>query len=393
MRVVWSHNWFLDYRVPVYEMLAKDPMIDFHLIYCPDNIPKRVDQKIRKILGEKAVPINKEIVLHLGNPKSTGDFANRVTTIRIPLGLFSHMRALKPDVIVSEGFFRWSIFNLIAAKLLGCKFVMLYERTPHTERGVSGFKRSVRKFLARRMDVICGNGVLTRDYLRSLGVPDAKITLGHMVADTEGIRAGVQNMSQFERASARVSLAGDADLVCLFVGQLNERKGIKLFLQGWRRYCEKVEASSPVVLVIGDGPQREKLSEEFEGYPGVRFFGPVDYDALYKYFAVADIFVMPTLEDNWSMVVPEAMAAGLPILTSVYNGCHPDLISTENGWVYDPYDEESLFSKLDDIFEAKKRLPLMGSASSTRILNHGPTSGYEAVKNSCSQAISDGVRC
>ena len=59
-------------------------------------------------------------------------------------------------------------------------------------------------------------------------------------------------------------------------------------------------------------------------------------------------FILPTIEDNWSLVVPEAMACGLPIATSIYNGCHPELVhKDENGITFDPYKEETLISALD----------------------------------------------
>lgn len=58
----------------------------------------------------------------------------------------------------------------------------------------------------------------------------------------------------------------------------------------------------------------------------VHFLGKIPYQEVYKYYGIADVFVLPTLEDNWSLVVPEAMSCGLPVATSIYNGCHPELV-------------------------------------------------------------------
>ena len=53
------------------------------------------------------------------------------------------------------------------------------------------------------------------------------------------------------------------------------------------------------------------------------------------------------IEDNWSLVIPEAMACGLPVATSVYNGCHVELIHEgENGITFDTYKQESLINAL-----------------------------------------------
>ena len=62
---------------------------------------------------------------------------------------------------------------------------------------------------------------------------------------------------------------------------------------------------------------------------------------------MSDVFVIPTLEDNWSLVVPEAMACGLPIACSIYNGCHPELVKKdENGITFDPLKKESIIETL-----------------------------------------------
>ena len=91
---------------------------------------------------------------------------------------------------------------------------------------------------------------------------------------------------------------------------------------------------------MGDGPERQSLEQSAKSKGlNVRFIGPVDYDKLAPYYAAADAFIIPTLEDNWSLVVPEAMACGLPILCSKYNGCWPELVQEgRNGWVFDPLD-------------------------------------------------------
>ena len=77
------------------------------------------------------------------------------------------------------------------------------------------------------------------------------------------------------------------------------------------------------------------------------FTGGIDYSIIYKYYAISDVFIIPTLEDNWSLVVPEAMACGLPIACSIYNGCHPELVHKDNnGITFDPLDQESVTNAL-----------------------------------------------
>ena len=64
------------------------------------------------------------------------------------------------------------------------------------------------------------------------------------------------------------------------------------------------------------------------------------------------------------MVVPEAMACGLPIATSIYNGCHPELVKKGvNGHVFDPLNKLSLIDSFKYFHDSKNELIKMGHES------------------------------
>lgn len=154
-------------------------------------------------------------------------------------------------------------------------------------------------------------------------------------------------MSVVERAAFRGEFhVGYGGLIFLFVGQIVERKGIKQLLNVWRKHVQT--HTDDVLLLVGDGNQFKECRNEYADVSSIRLLGRVDYAEIYKYYAIADVFINPTIEDNWSLVVPEAMACGLPVTTSIYNGCHPELVhKDENGITFDPYKEETLIAALD----------------------------------------------
>ena len=100
----------------------------------------------------------------------------------------------------------------------------------------------------------------------------------------------------------------------------------------------------------------------YSNVKSIKLLGRVNYTEIYKYYAIADVFINPTIEDNWSLVVPEAMACGLPVTTSIYNGCHIELVHKgENGITFDTYREETLIAALD--YFHHQDLKIMGENS------------------------------
>ena len=95
----------------------------------------------------------------------------------------------------------------------------------------------------------------------------------------------------------------------------------------------------------------------------VHFTGTISHDSLPNYLAISNVLIIPTLQDNWSLVVPEAMSCKLPIICSKYNGCWPELVKPENGWVFDPLSKESFVNILKQVVHDEKRWQTMGRAS------------------------------
>ena len=346
LRAVWVTRSFLDYRVPVYRALSELLDGQLTLIYSRDVVPERVWRKVETALGGRAVGLQGE--WRIGRKVVVDRTAN--SAIRIPFqpGLNREIRRWRPDVMIADGFFQWTYAVLLERARRGVPLVVCYERWSHTERRAQWYRRLYRRVALRFVDAICCSGQLSGEYVRSLGWPEARITFGHMAADTDGLARASSTVPREARQLLRDKFRCEG-VVFLYVGRLVPRKGMRQLLDGWAEF-EQRKACSATLLIAGDGPERPHL-EQFASARGlgrVRFLGNVDYDQLAVFYAAADAFVMPTLEDNWSLVVPEAMACGLPVLCSKYNGCWPELVQEgRNGWVFDPLDPQDIVRCLD----------------------------------------------
>lgn len=149
-------------------------------------------------------------------------------------------------------------------------------------------------------------------------------------------------------------------LIFLFVGQIVKRKGVGLLLQAWKKHCKNHPEDK--LLLVGSGNQLNEFRSIYSNESSIALLGRVEYETVYKFYAIADVFILPTIEDNWSLVIPEAMACGLPVATSIYNGCCPELVhKDENGITFDPYKEETLVNALD--YFHRQDLKAMGQKS------------------------------
>jgi glycosyltransferase involved in cell wall biosynthesis len=143
------------------------------------------------------------------------------------------------------------------------------------------------------------------------------------------------------------------------------------------------------LLLLGDGEQLKEVTDYVEKNKmnSVKVLGRVDYSEVSTIYALSNIFIIPTLEDNWSLVVPEAMSCGLPILCSKYNGCWPELVQPSNGWVFDPLDSDNFTKTLEKALENKDKWKQMGKESLQIVDNFSPEKIAQQIFKSCEKII------
>ncbi|MEY3498686.1 MAG: hypothetical protein RL308_355, partial [Bacteroidota bacterium] len=100
----------------------------------------------------------------------------------------------------------------------------------------------------------------------------------------------------------------------LFIGRLIEQKGVRILVEAYKKYRENV--SNPWELCIAGKGALENLFHNQEGIFLKSFVQP---NQLSDLFSESSCFVLPSLHENWGLVIHEAALAGLPIISS--NNC------------------------------------------------------------------------
>ena len=388
-RLTWVLRSLLDYRVPVFAAL--DACVDhqLHVIFSTCWSPERVQQKLAAALGPRAIALAGGGVVGTAKPQEAN------TSICIPFqpGLHRAIVNTRPDVLIGDGFFQWTRYALRHRVTRQTPLVVCYERTEHTERSAQWYRKLYRRIIIKLVDACCVNGQQSLAYTQSLGMPASRVTTGFMAADTALLAKQCEAISGAERQDMRAQWRAQG-LVFLFVGQLIKRKGAQPLLQAWARF-ERALPGAGTLVIIGSGPEEAALKQQAEalGLKAARFAGPVDYDRIAPRYAAADVFILPTLEDNWSLVVPEAMACGLPVLTSQYNGCWPELVHTDdNGWVFDALEPEDICRALTLCVKRKADLPRMGKRSKEIVSHYNPEHAAASILQACDIALANRSR-
>ncbi|WP_084011828.1 glycosyltransferase family 4 protein [Cyclobacterium amurskyense] len=373
MRITWITRSFLDYRIPLYQELDNLSGGQLTVIYFKDVVPERCRKKLDNVLVDRAIALSGEWRLTGKKKQPLSDVKKQ--SIRIPFqpGLVRAIKESKPDVMISDGFFQWTYAPLWLRMIHKIPHIMCYEGTVHTEKNAGKIKTIYRKLAKNAIDEIVCNGSLSRAYLNKLGVSNSHITDGNMIADLSANSLEEVSGLPLDKPTKKSNL-GLNQYVYVYLGRLVPIKGIQEMINAWIPTMGLVKEAS--LLILGDGPERPIVDKIIErsSCKNIVFTGELDYSVVPDFLSLGDIFLMPTLQDNWSLVIPEAMSLGLPILCSNYNGCWPELVKKENGWVFDPLDSESFKLTLLSSWEKKDSWQEMGKVSEAIIATYTPSS-------------------
>ncbi|HVU49383.1 MAG TPA: glycosyltransferase [Polyangia bacterium] len=207
------------------------------------------------------------------------------------------------------------LVGLLVAKVLRLPVTASY----HTEvpamvqplGGNAMMEHAARRYLAwfyARVDRVFAFSTGSRDALVEMGVAAEKISVMPVAVDPDDFSPAHRSPGVFEVLDLDV---GDRPVV-LSVGRISEEKNLPIIIDAVERLQDRDPA--PVLLVVGDGPERACLEERCRGKSFVRFAGLQAGDTLKKLYASARVFVFASRVDTLGLVNMEAMASGLPVL-------------------------------------------------------------------------------
>lgn len=277
-----------------------------------------------------------------------------------------------PDVVVSPYAGAPYLVGLMYSLVRRAKTGLWVEVTFDSWVTRTRLKESLKRVVFSRADGILTPGKDGRRYAGRYGARDARIYEVPHVIDAARFRAAAEDAaSRRNELRRRLGLCG---VTFVYVGRLWSGKGVDDVLTGLR-LARRLTGRKLSLLLVGDGADEERLRErcEREGIDGVVFAGFHQQDDLADYYAASDVFVFPTLGDPYGLVVDEAMACSLPVLSSNAAGeIGPRVVDGRNGFVFKSGDASALATRMVELAEDADLRSRMGAASSDMVAWESP---------------------
>lgn len=304
------------YRVDFFDYLSKNYTdYRFTIVYSSQNEDNRsweVDQEKMQnsvYLESKTIKIKKKLDTRY---------------VHVPWGVGKLIKKLSPDVVVGSEYNPTILLALHYCKRHRIPYVSWTDGTLFSERNFGKVQLWSRKHVIKRADAYIASSTKSKEAQIYYGAAEEKCHISYLTVDVEKYLQKPKGL-------------GTGKILC--VGSLIERKGVDLLFKA----LEKVNTDFSLYLA-GDGCEKtalKTLAKELGIHERVHFLGQLKREELVKHYADSDLFVLPTREDCFALVILEALCSSLPVVCSKYaDGAYDLLEDGSNGFVVDPYNVE-----------------------------------------------------
>ncbi len=302
------------YRIPIYNLLAQDPTVEFHAIFFSLREPNR-SWDLPEIQCQHHF-LHERFITYRGR------------YIHCNPDIISLLNKISPDVIINDGFNPTHLLAFLYALHKKHPHIPMTDGTDSSEQKFSFLHKLIRKIIYKRSASFISAALGGIRLYASYGIPKELCFLSCLCIDNE----------KFQPTNLNEEKVYDF----IFCSRLEKEKNPAFAIEVARLTATRLGRKCSL-LIVGSGSLLsilEKLSRKFINIIDVVFHGFATQSELPALYRSASLFLFPTQADVWGIVVNEACAAGLPVITSPYAGVVGELvIHNENGYVIDLHEQ------------------------------------------------------
>jgi glycosyltransferase involved in cell wall biosynthesis len=381
-KVALIHNIIAPYRVLLFEALARHPAIDLQVYYCA---------KTHKNRRWDVLESNK--YSHKVLPGITLEIAS--ITYHINPSVLLELATNQFDCVILGGSADFTTqCSFFVSKALKIPIVLWTEVFEGGELSLAKLISPLTRYIIKNADALIVPGTLSRNFHIERGAPAQRIFTAPNIVDVDTF---FEKSSGYKKRKTvlKHDLHLDKNTIVLFVGQLVHRKGVRFLIQAFAKL--RREREDIMLVLVGDGELKPELNQlvSSENTRDIIFTGWVSEEEKIKYYAVADLFVLPALRDLCPLVLNEAMACCLPVVSTTAVGCSRDMIiDGENGFIVEPGNFDALYEVMRRVMRDNELRQKMGEKSHeilrTRFTIDIAVSGFfNAIKFACDSGSSE----
>lgn len=379
LAILASHP--IQYQAPLFRALADSPNIDLTVFFCSDHGLKPYRDEGFGVEFKWDVPLlegyHAEFLPNYSRRPNSSSFWSQINP-----AIIRQLKSRKFDAILIMGWSRaTSWLALLAAISLGIPILMRGET--NLLPVLPGWKKRVKQLiLGTLFKYVAGFlaiGKYNLEFYRAYGVPAEKLYLAPYAVDNGFFISQAEKHAPHQLALKREIGIPETLPVILFSGKLTPVKRPMDLLKAFAFVTQTQQAA---LVYLGDGNLRAEL-EQFTADAGLQhvyFAGFHNQTELPRFFAAADIFVLPSGSEPWGLVVNEALCFGLPVIVSDQVGSSGDLVQEGvNGFTFPVGEVATLATRITQLLTDTARRRQMGRASRQLIAHWGYAEDVQAV--------------
>jgi glycosyltransferase involved in cell wall biosynthesis len=361
LAIVTTHP--IQYYAPVFKLLHQRGQIGIKVFYTwGASAQKKHDPGFGKDISWD-IPLLEGYPFEWVNNTSANPGSHHFKGIVTP-GLTGQIKLWQPDAVLFIG---WAYHShLTAIRYFKNKLPVFFRGDSTMLDEQKGFKSLFKSFFLKwvyhHIDHAFYVGTNNKAYFKKYGLKDAQLSFAPHAIDND--RFGIDRHNEALQLRKSLTIASSA-IVILFAGKLEEKKSPVLLLDAF------VQAALPGTHLIfaGNGDLEKPLRHKAANHKNIHFLDFQNQSDMPVVYQACNLFCLPSKgpAESWGLAVNEAMACKKAILVSNKCGCAIDLVTAENGKIFESENLDDLISAIKSLVSGRDMLVQYGENSATRI--------------------------